>query len=139
MEPIFYPFDKGWLDAQADAIKYALAHMDDKPKVTCSDTEYSNAVAVDVSFVNSLADKFCKGDSKKERHTTLAGNDISSDAYKKYTFDLGYTPPKDVNEQCDTDCPRAIKAMTSNCKFPLELEGDTVLMAWNKRPRTGQS
>jgi len=113
--------------------------MDDKPKVTCSGTGYSNAVAVDVSFVNRLADKFCKGDSKKERHMTLAGNDISSDAYKKYTFDLAYTPPQDASEQCDTDCPEAIKAMTSNCKFPLRLKGDAVLMACNKRPRPGQS
>jgi hypothetical protein len=112
--------------------------MDDKPKVTCSDTGYSKAVAVDVSFVNSLADKFCKGDSKKERHVTLAGNDISSDAYKKYTFDLTYNPPKDVNEQCDTDCPGAIKAMTAGCESSFSLEVDTVLMTWNNRRRTGQ-
>ena len=107
--------------------------MDDKPEVKCSDTGYSKAVAVDVSFVNSLADKFCKGDSKKERHVTLAGNDISSDAYKKYTFDLTYNPPKDVNEQCDTDCPGAIKAMTAGCESSLSLELETVLMTCNNR------
>lgn len=92
--------------------------MDDKPTVTCSDKGYDKAIAVDVSFINSLADKFCKGDANKERKMTFSGNDISSDAYKKYTFDLTYNPPQDVNEQCDTDCIGAIKSMTASCKFP---------------------
>lgn len=138
MKPIFYPYDKGWFDDQAAAIKYVLEHVDDKPKVTCSDTGYDKAVAVDVSFLNSLSDKFCKGDSTKERHMTLAGNDISSDAYKKYTFDFSYAPPKDVNEKCDTDCPGAIKAMAAGCKFFLALECDVVLMIWNNRRGTEQ-
>lgn len=117
MKPTFFPFDQDWFNAQADVLKYALDHMDDKPNVTCSDTGYDKAVAVDVSFVNGLADKFCKGDAKKARHMTLAGDDISSEAYKKYTFDFSYTPPKDVNEKCDTDCAGAIKDMTAHCKF----------------------
>jgi hypothetical protein len=128
MKPIFYPYDKGWFDDQAEVLKYAVAHVDDKPNVTCSDTGYDKAVAVDVSFLNSLSDKFCKGDTKKERHMTLAGNDISSDAYKKYTFDFSYNPPKDVNEKCDTDCPGAIKAMSSGCKFSRALLKDNSLM-----------
>ncbi|KAJ5216527.1 uncharacterized protein N7498_002934 [Penicillium cinerascens] len=116
IEPTFFPFDQDWLNTQADVLKYALVHMDDAPKVTCSDTTYSKAVAVDVAFVNSLSDKFCKGDAKKARNMTLSGDDISSQAYKKYTFDFSYTPPKDVNEQCDTDCAGAIKAMTAGCE-----------------------
>lgn len=92
--------------------------MDDKPNVTCSDTGYDKAIAVDVSFINGLADKFCKGDSNKERHMTLAGKDISSKAYRKYSFDLTYNPPENDDDKCETDCAGAIKAMTASCEFP---------------------
>ncbi|OOQ89116.1 hypothetical protein PEBR_10695 [Penicillium brasilianum] len=69
-------------------------YVDDKPNATCSDNGYDKAVAVEVSFLNSLSDDFRKADSEKERQMTLAGNDISSEAYKEYTFDFSYTPPR---------------------------------------------
>ncbi|PLN86921.1 hypothetical protein BDW42DRAFT_182290 [Aspergillus taichungensis] len=117
VSPIYYTYDQKWLTVQADTIKYALEHADEeeKPKVVCSDHGYDKAVAVDVSFIKSLADKFCDGDAKKDRHMTLSGKDISTKAYRKYTFDLTYAPPES-DEKCFTDCAGAIGAMAATCQ-----------------------
>lgn len=120
MSPVYYTYDKEWLTIQADAIKYALKHADEaeKPKVVCSDHGYDKAAAVDVSFIKSLADIFCDGDAKKDRHMTLSGNDISPKTYRKYTFDLTYAPPEKSDEECFTDCAGAIDAMAATCILP---------------------
>lgn len=97
-----------------------MEHADDEetPKVLCSDPGYDKAVAVDTSFIKSLADKFCDGDAKKDRHMTLSGKEISAKAYQKYTFDLTYAPPEKSDEECFTDCAGAINAMAATCISP---------------------
>jgi hypothetical protein len=113
-----YSLSQDWLDQQTAAIKYAIAHMDDKPTVSCPTGDYDTSINVDKAFVNKMADKFCTNDfdTKKEHSFTLANKDISSEAYKKYQFDFWYSPGSTQDDTCLT-CSNAIKAMTGKCEL----------------------
>lgn len=91
---------------------------DDEPKdpeVTCASKDYSEAVEVDASFLNKLADKFCSGDTDKKRSQDLTAKDISSGAYENYKFHFELDP----GDGCKTDCKAVFKSMTSKCKLTI--------------------
>lgn len=118
-----YALSQKWLDAQTNAIKDAIAQVNDKPDVTCPKGGYDTAISVDQSFVNKLADKFCSDrfDATKEHSSTLANADISSDAYKKYTFDFWYSPGNEKDKKCTASCIDSIKGITSKCELHLSI------------------
>lgn len=84
---------------------------DIKPDVTCASKDYSDALSVDATFLNQLADKFCSGDTNKKRSQDLTAKDVSSSAYADYKFHFELDPGKD----CEMDCKAAFKSMTSTC------------------------
>lgn len=84
---------------------------DVKPDVTCASKDYSDALSVDASFLNQLADKFCSGDTSKKRSQDLTAKDVSSSAYADYKFHFELDPGK----ECKMDCKAAFKSMTSTC------------------------
>lgn len=89
---------------------------DDEPKdpeVTCASKDYSEAIDVDASFLNKLADKFCSGDTDKKRSQDLTAKDVSSGAYEGYKFHFELDP----GDNCKTDCKAAFKSMSGKCKL----------------------
>jgi hypothetical protein len=113
-----YELSQEWLDGQIKAITDAIAQVNDKPDVTCPKGGYDASISVDQSFVNKMAEKFCadKFDSTKEHSRTFANADISSDAYKKYTFDFTYSPENSKDKKCMPSCIDSIKAITTKCE-----------------------
>lgn len=102
---------------------------DDEPKepeVTCTSKDYSEAIDVDASFLNKLADKFCSGEVDKKRSQDLTAKDISSGAYEGYKFHFELDP----GDNCKTDCKAAFKSMTGKCML-LTIHADIKILMLN--------
>ncbi|RDW76441.1 uncharacterized protein DSM5745_06433 [Aspergillus mulundensis] len=82
------------------------------PDVTCVSRDYGKALPVDASLLNKLADKFCSGDTSKERSQDLTAKDASSSSYEDYKFHFEVNPGND----CKADCKAAFKSMTGTCQ-----------------------
>lgn len=78
------------------------------PNVTCSSTDYSKAVGVDMSFVEQLAAKYCEGTTDS---ATLTGKDIGSSAYGGYSFHFDHVDGGD----CPANCTDAYNSAITAC------------------------
>ncbi|KAL4913974.1 hypothetical protein BDW62DRAFT_205024 [Aspergillus aurantiobrunneus] len=83
-----------------------------KPEVTCSSRNYNDALPVDASLLNKLAEKFCSGDTSKKRTQDLTAKDVSSSANEGYKFHFELDP----GDNCEADCVAAYKSMTGRCQ-----------------------
>lgn len=132
MHPIFEPSDKGQLEIQQQIIKAMIdqATKPPEPSAQCfpNNNPYTNPIGVDTSFVQGLAQVFCKGDLTKPLTADLTNKNLatrmvrspleprtpppSSKSYEGYTFHFEYSPGQG---QCQMNCVDAYKALTAKC------------------------
>lgn len=97
-----------WKDLWEKATSSKGQLLDDqKPKVNCSNN-YGDAISMEKSFLEKLADKFCSGD---KHEAVLDSSDIGSNQDNGSPVAFKYNPGKG----CQATCKQAFQALFNEC------------------------